>query len=434
MKKSLKRLLSVGLALLLLLGAVGITAFAGSLLTPNVVYNGSTRKVEFENALLPFFKDSENPDLFTEMKDLMPGDSVTQTITVGTKNTGSDTVRLFLRTEKENEDYVKLTESYPDWVTFTVKQGDKVLATGDLKDGVKLGEFRGDGKTELTVQLDIDINAGNDLQGLVASVDWVFTAEVEPYVYEVDDDLLPKAETPWLRTDHVNYIMGYSDGTVRPNRDITRAEVATIFFRLLTDEAREEFWATSCDYADVSGENWFNVAVSTLTKAGIIEGYRDGKFHPYDKITRAEFATMLSRFDLTLGKIETSATFPDVKGHWAQKYIEHAATRGWVLGYSDGTFRPDRNITRAETVAMINRILERAVNREGLLKKCVDWSDNYAESWYFYNMLEAGNYHDYGRSGTFVEKQNYLYERWITLYDTIDWSAMEKEWIRLYGN
>lgn len=434
MKKSLKRLLSVGLALLLLLGAVGITAFAGSLLTPNVVYNGSTRKVEFENALLPFFKDSENPDLFTEMKDLMPGDSVTQTITVGTKNTGSDTVRLFLRTEKENEDYVKLTESYPDWVTFTVKQGDKVLATGDLKDGVKLGEFRGDGKTELTVQLDIDINAGNDLQGLVASVDWVFTAEVEPYVYEVDDDLLPKAETPWLRTDHVNYIMGYSDGTVRPNRDITRAEVATIFFRLLTDEAREEFWATSCDYADVSGENWFNVAVSTLTKAGIIEGYRDGKFHPYDKITRAEFATMLSRFDLTLGKIETSATFPDVKGHWAQKYIEHAATRGWVLGYSDGTFRPDRNITRAETVAMINRILERAVNRDGLLKKCVDWSDNYAESWYFYNMLEAGNYHDYGRSGTFVEKQNYLYERWITLYDTIDWSAMEKEWIRLYGN
>lgn len=434
MKKSLKRLLSVGLALLLLLGAVGITAFAGSLLTPNVVYNGSTRKVEFENALLPFFKDSENPDLFTEMKGLMPGDSVTQTITVGTKNTGSDTVRLFLRTEKENEDYVRLTENYPDWVTFTVKQGDKVLATGDLKDGVKLGEFRGDGKTELTVQLDIDINAGNDLQGLVASVDWVFTAEVEPYVYEVDDDLLPKAETPWLRTDHVNYIMGYSDGTVRPNRDITRAEVATIFFRLLTDEAREEFWATSCDYADVSGENWFNVAVSTLTKAGIIEGYRDGKFHPYDKITRAEFATMLSRFDLTLGKIETSATFPDVKGHWAQKYIEHAATRGWVLGYSDGTFRPDRNITRAETVAMINRILERAVNREGLLKKCVDWSDNYAESWYFYNMLEAGNYHDYGRSGTFVEKQNYLYERWITLYDTIDWSAMEKEWIRLYGN
>lgn len=434
MKKSLKRLLSVGLALLLLLGAVGITAFAGSLLTPNVVYNGSTRKVEFENALLPFFAGSENLDLFTEMKGLMPGDSVTQTITVGTKNTGSDTVRLFLRTEKENEDYVKLTESYPDWVTFTVKQGDKVLATGDLKDGVKLGEFRGDGKTELTVQLDIDINAGNDLQGLVASVDWVFTAEVEPYVYEVDDDLLPKAETPWLRTDHVNYIMGYSDGTVRPNRDITRAEVATIFFRLLTDEAREEFWATSCDYADVSGENWFNVAVSTLTKAGIIEGYRDGKFHPYDKITRAEFATMLSRFDLTLGKIETSATFPDVKGHWAQKYIEHAATRGWVLGYSDGTFRPDRNITRAETVAMINRILERAVNREGLLKKCVDWSDNYAESWYFYNMLEAGNYHDYGRSGTFVEKQNYLYERWITLYDTIDWSAMEKEWIRLYGN
>ncbi len=434
MKKSMKRLLSLGLALLLLLSALGVTAFAGSKLTPNVVYNGSTRKVEFENALLPFFPGSENPDLFTDLKGMMPGDSVTQTITVGTKNIGADTVRLFLRTEKENEDYVKLTTSYPDWVTFTVAQDGKVLAQGDLKDGVKLGEFRGDGKTELTVTLTIDLEAGNDLQGLVAGVDWVFTAEVEPYVYEVDDGLLPKAETPWLTTEHVNYIMGYSDGTVRPNNDITRAEVAAILFRLLTEEAREEFWATSCRYPDVNGENWFNVAVSTLTKAGIIAGYNDGKFHPYDRITRAEFATMLARFDLTFGKIETTATFPDVKGHWAQDYIEHAATRGWVLGYGDGKFRPDDNISRAETVAMLNRILQRAVNAEGKLKNCVDWSDNYAESWYYFNMIEAGNYHDYGRSGTFVEKQSYLYERWITLYKTIDWSAMEKEWVRLYGN
>lgn len=434
MKKSMKRLLSLGLALLLLLSALGVTAFAGSKLIPNVVYNGSTHKVEFENALLPFFPGSENPDLFREMKGMMPGDSVTQTITVGTKNTGADTVRLFLRTEKENADYVKLTESYPDWVSFTVSQGDKVLAQGDLKDGVKLGEFRGDGKVELTVTLTIKPEAGNELQGLVAGVDWVFTAEVEPYVYAVDDDRLPKAETPWLTTEHVNYIMGYSDGTVRPNNDITRAEVAAILFRLLTEEAREEFWATSCRYPDVNGENWFNVAVSTLTRAGIIAGYNDGKFHPYDRITRAEFATMLARFDLTFGKLETTATFPDVKGHWAQDYIEHAATRGWVLGYGDGKFRPDDNISRAETVAMLNRILQRAVDRDGMLKKCVDWSDNYAQSWYFYNMIEAGNYHDYDRSTTPVEHQSYYYEKWLTLNGVIDWSAMEKEWVRQYGN
>lgn len=425
----LRNLLAIGLTLVLALSALGIIALAGDQ-NPTVMYNGSTKKVEFENALLPFFPASEAPDLFTDLKGMMPGDSATQTIHVGVKNTNMDTIKLYLRTENENADYQKLM-SYADWVTFTVKQGDTILEEGNLRDGVLLGTFSSNKKIDLEVTLNVNIEAGNELQGLTAAVDWIFTAEVIPYIPPAPaPGKIPAAKIPWLNgVDHFNYIVGYPDGTVRPNGEITRAEVATIFFRLLTEEAREMFWGSSSSYPDVNVKDWFNVAVSTLTNAGVIEGYEDGTFRPNASITRAELATIISRFDQTFGTFETDAEFPDITAHWAEEYIKHSATRNWVVGYPDGTFRPNQNITRAETVTMVNRILQRAVSEHGLLNGHIDWIDNYANSWYYLDMLEAGNYHSYRMTTETVADQQYKYGAWTELFELIDWAAQEQAWI-----
>lgn len=450
MKTSLKRLLAAVLAVAVL-GTLAVATVKTA--DTAVMYNGSTQKIEFDNALFHFLGKAE-PDLFNEFKNMMPGDKVTQKILVGTKNIGSDTVKMYLRVEPvqgdsddikaANADYQKLlNEVGKEWVTLTVKQDGKELAEsgqiarGDLKNGVLLGTFTGNKTSELEVTLDIDINAGNELQGLTAAVDWVFTAEVQPYTPSYSpstkEDKIPGAEILYLTTDHVNYIMGYEDGTVKPNNALTRAEASAIFFRLLTDEARQKFWATSNPYPDVTGKDWINVAVSTLTNAGILEGYEDGLFHPERNITRAELAAILARFDATFGDFKPTETFKDIKGHWAEKYISHDATRGWILGFADGTFRPDQNISRAQTVAMINRILERGVDEDGLADEHPNWSDNYANSWYYYDMLEAGTYHDYAVSKRKIPEQTYRYENWQEVYTPVEWAAMEKEWMRLYG-
>ena len=193
------------------------------------------------------------------------------------------------------------------------------------------------------------------------------------------------------------------------------------------------FWSSSSSYPDVNVKDWFNVAVSTLTNAGVIEGYEDGTFRPNAPITRAELATIISRFDQTFGTFETDAEFPDITNHWAEEYIKHSAARNWVVGYPDGTFRPDQNITRAETVTMVNRILRRAVNEDGLLDAHVDWIDNYGNSWYYLEMLESGNYHAYNLIGQKVPGQEYNYGNWSALFDLIDWKAQEQTWIQLYS-
>lgn len=432
MKKfSVKRLLAVALVLAVALGALGITALAGSA-NPTVMYDGKDDGIVFENSLISLI-NTDRPDLFVDFKEMMPGDTRTQTITVGARNTGWDTVRMYLRVQPtEDEDAraaYELLMSYGDWVKLTVSQDGEVLSEGDLSDGVLLGTFQGEGKTELQVELSIDIQAGNELQGLVAAVDWVFTAEIEPFI-----PIIVPGDVSWLNDkDHFNYIVGYPDGSVRPNGNITRAEATTIFFRLLTEDARDDFWCTENDYPDVSGKDWFNVAVSTMTNAGIIEGYPDGTFKPNNPITRAELATMISRFDLDYdGKIN-GYDFSDILGHWAEDEIHQSAYRGWVVGYPDGTFRPDRYITRAETVTMINRVLRRAVDEDGILENHIQWTDNYANAWYYYDMQEAGDYHDYQRSDRVVENQPYNYENWLLINDRIDWAAMEQEWIRRYS-
>ena len=461
-KSSVKRLLALVLVLALVLSVMAVTVLADDS-DVAVVYDGKADEVVFKNPLKAWLSgEHEHPDLFTDFKNLMPGDSVTQTITVGAQNIGSDTVKIYLRPElttdaKLDADYVKLLTTNKDWINFTVTipgakeseppqeldvtepgentenlavdgNGAVTLAEGDFSNGVLLGTFKNGQSIDLDVTLAIALEAGNELQGLTAGVDWVFTAEVEPYIPPVSPP------SPDLLTDqHYNYIVGYPDGSVRPNGSITRAEVVTIFFRLLTDEAREANWTTSNPYPDVDGKDWFNVAVSTMTTAGIVEGYEDGTFRPNAAITRAELAAIVSRFDETFGTFTPESDFPDITGHWAATYIRHAADRGWVVGYPDGTFRPAQSITRAETVTMINRVLERGVDKEGLTGAYVDWFDNYSNSWYHFDMIEAGNYHDFEYSDRPMEDRSFNSEDWIELLDPIDWSGMEQEWVRTYG-
>lgn len=422
----MKRFVIFCTILVVLSCAVGYIAFGASS-QPAVIFDGQSRQIEFENAW-PFGNNTQ-PDLFTNMKELMPGDSVSQEITIGAKNMGTNTVRIHLRAENPNEDYVKLLKTYGHWVSFTVKNGDAEFA-GDLENGVVLGTFNSKDKATVTVELAIDLRAGNELQGLIAQVDWVFTAEMLPPGLPAPD--IDEDDIPWLTKKHINYIVGYDDGLVKPHASITRAEVATIFFRLLTDEVRDELWSTESIYPDVTEEDWFYVAVCTLTKGGILEGYPDGSFQPNEPITRAELATMITRFDTKFGKLAITEQFPDVEGHWAEEYIEFAATRKYVIGYPDGSFKPEQDITRAETVTMVNRCLQRAVDEEGLTEEYITWPDNLTGTWYYYEILEAANYHEYQRSGRDVEGQIYKYENWTEWLEPIDWVKVEQEWIRIH--
>ena len=232
----------------------------------------------------------------------------------------------------------------------------------------------------------------------------------------------PQPAKPALNTaDHYAYLMGYPDGTVRPGGSITRAEATTIFFRLLTEESRSQFWATENRYSDVSAGQWYNNAVSTMTRAGIVNGYPDGTFRPNAPITRAEMAKIIALF----AKLEPSAErFPDTAGHWAEPYIRLAAGSGWIEGYPDGTFRPDRAITRAETVTMIDRVLERVPKDESRLlphETMLTFPDCRPGQWFYIAVQEAANSHVYERAAN--ERSGD--ERWKELRDNRDWTRLE---------
>ena len=221
-------------------------------------------------------------------------------------------------------------------------------------------------------------------------------------------------------TDHYAYIIGYGNNDVRPQNNITRAEVATIFFRLLTDETREANMTKSNSYNDVKDGDWFCCAVSTLSKMGIIKGYEDGSFKPNDPISRAEFAAIAARFDPDGDK--TPASFSDVTSHWAKDEISIAANHGWIKGYEDGSFKPDQKITRAETMTLVNRVLNRLPEtKDDLHKDMKTWVDNMDETaWYYLAVQEATNSH------YFKNKTSTKFEQWTDLRDTRDWSELEK--------
>ena len=219
--------------------------------------------------------------------------------------------------------------------------------------------------------------------------------------------------------DHYAYIVGYPDSTVRPQNGITRAEVATIFFRLLTDETRNANSTKSNSYSDVAEGAWYNHAVSTLSAMGIVKGDSQGKFNPNAPITRAEFAAIAARFD---DKANTTAVdFSDIASHWAKNEISAAANNGWINGYTDGTFRPNNKITRAEAMTLVNRVLKRLPETaEDLHNDMIKWSDNSDTSaWYYLAVQEATNSHYYDI------KEN-KHEKWSKLRETRDWTELEK--------
>ncbi len=218
--------------------------------------------------------------------------------------------------------------------------------------------------------------------------------------------------------EHFAYVIGYPDNTVRPNANITRAEATAIFFRLLKPEVRDAMLSKKNVFKDVDTDAWYNIAVSTMAKLGIIEGRSEDLFVPDAYITRAEFAAICARFDDS--EFEIVDDFPDVAGHWAEDEIHEAAAHGWVKGYEDNTFRPDRFITRAEAMTLINRVLNRVPEtEEDLLDDMIKWKDNRNESaWYYLPVQEATNSHEY-------EMKDDIYEKWIAIKEVEDWEKYE---------
>lgn len=215
--------------------------------------------------------------------------------------------------------------------------------------------------------------------------------------------------------EHFNYIIGYPNGSVRPENNISRAEAATIFFRLMTEESRTAMLSHENSFSDVSSKNWHNTAVSTLANAGILNGYPDGTFRPDQPITRGEMAKIIALFAQLK---EGTVSFTDIERHWASAYIKLAAGNGWINGYPGNIFCPDQPITRAETAAMINRVLGRDVNsEENMLEDMIRWSDNTPDKWYYFDVQEATNYHSYTRTAPATTD-----EKWTELLPNIDWT------------
>lgn len=215
-------------------------------------------------------------------------------------------------------------------------------------------------------------------------------------------------------SNHFAYVVGYKDGNVRPQGNITRAETAAIFFRLLKEEVRSENLSKHNDFADVTEDSWYNTAVSTMAGMNILKGRTANSFAPQAPITRAEFAAICARFDS--GRAEENSSFTDISGHWAEKEIERAATLGWVSGYTDGSFHPDAPITRAEAMTLINRVLCRMPETKAdLLDSMTKWPDNQPGAWYYLAVQEATNSHTY-------EQKDSKYETWTALTAEPDWS------------
>lgn len=214
-----------------------------------------------------------------------------------------------------------------------------------------------------------------------------------------------------LTTEHIAYIAGFPDGTVQPNANITRAEVAMIFYRLLNDEARAQYKTDKSGFLDVAENAWYTVAISTLSRMEILAGRGNGIFDPSANITRGEFAVIATRFDSR--PVETDLKFDDVsETHWAHDAILQAAAKGWVVGYGDGKFGPEDLITRAEVVTLVNRVLKRdSIKSDGMLDDMIRWPDNLTGTWYYEAIQEATNGHDaeYDKTGA---------ERWTDLRET----------------
>ena len=364
-----------------------------------------------------------------ESATLSTGDSVTAVIEKTVKHV-SDTAEgnnVIVRLAVDNEDSYKTvtkvngtlsitaapltitagssSQPYVDGVVMCNEYTNTPLVDGDKIDSVKItGKQDGPGKSDNVPSDAVIKNAADEV--VTGDYDITYVSGVLEGVPKLEKDV------------HFNYIMGYKDGTIRPNNNISRAEVATIFFRLLTDESRDYYWKQTNDFKDIPDNYWACPAISTLTNAGILKGFEDGNFRPNEPVTRAQMAAIIARF---ANLSEGTVSFKDIEGHWAQKSIELAAGNGWINGYEDGTFRPNEKITRAATMAMINRVLDRHVeNVNDLLPDMNVWKDNMDTSYTFYfDIQEATNFHECLRI------DNSPNEKWTVKLKDIDWTVYE---------
>ena len=248
----------------------------------------------------------------------------------------------------------------------------------------------------------------------------------EPGENPVADYILPAL---WLNTkDHYSYLIGYADGTVKPEGEITRAEVATIFFRLLTDDARAKFWMSTNNYTDVPAGKWYNNAISTLSNMGVIGGYADGSFRPDAPISRAEFAKIAVSFS-NVADLSYRGYFADVKeSDWFSGFVAAAKDAGLIEGYNDGTFKPEKAITRAEVCTIVNRTLGRKPSASHMkISDRIDWPDVSVTDWYYEAIMEATNSHTY--------QMGQRVETWNDKLPQRDWALLETGWANAYtGN
>ena len=382
-------------------------------------------------------KDAAAPSLtvdkeLTAVNDKAPGSSVsvgdTLTYTITVKNNGNvDLTNVSVKDTFNGKGTLNFAAS-DDYTatnnndgTYTITLNSNLAVDNSVKITATYKVLRGDANGTLTNAVSV---TGKTTDGTEIPTPGGDTEEtpVNPYHPPIRPPEDP--DKPELNTeDHYAYIVGYEDGSIQPEGDITRAEVATIFFRLLTDESRNEYWSQTNPYSDVSADDWFNNAVSTLTNAGVLDGYEDGTFKPNGNITRAEFATITARF--FEATYDGENLFPDIEGHWAQDYINEAANAGIVNGYEDGTFRPQQYITRAEAVTMVNRTIERHPDADHLLDDMITWPDNPETAWYYEQIQEATNSHEYTMN---TDDEQNPYEIWTKLLPNRDWSELEKEW------
>jgi hypothetical protein len=426
-------------------------------------------------------------DLFEEFKNIMPGDTRSQTVEVRNDDKGAETVDIYMRAlgaESGSEEFLSKLNLTVKKSDGTVLFDDAADRTGGLTDWVLLGRYVPGANETLEVTLSVPITLGDEFQNAAGSLQWQFKVEggtggggfstIYTLTYESNGGTEYPAEsysagatvnldkTPiregytftgwyadpelnvpvtsvvmdssktvyagWEKTgtpsalndeDHFAYIIGYPNGMVDPEGIITRAEVATIFFRLLKDEVREANWSGTNNFSDVSEGSWFNNAVSTMAAMDIVKGYEDGTFRPGDSITRAEFAAIAARFDENAAN--SAPGFSDISGHWASVEIAKAARNGWITGYPDGSFKPDQKITRAEAMALVNRVLNRdPEDPEDLLDDMIKWPDNMdTGKWYYLDVQEATNSHTYERTTKITEK-------WVAIEQPRDWAALEK--------
>ena len=405
-------------------------------------------EITVENGYITFNVSSFSPfALVYEQKSAdAPDVEVTKTVSDRTPEVG-DTVRYTVTvTNTGNTVLSNVTVTDTMWENGTViyVDGQRQVLTGDEYsiDSIAVGSSvvityyysvtRSDANDEITNHVEVTVPDG-------PSDETETTIDVDPYMPNIpdpDDD--PDPVEPdfdfvpnWLNTtDHFAYIVGYEDGTIRPTNNITRAEVATIFFRLLTDDAREEFWSQTNDYTDVASDAWYNNAVSTLSNMGIIDGYEDGTFKPNASITRAEFTAIATRFfDYTA---EYEGAFNDVTySDWYADCVQAAVDMGLVNGYADGGFHPTAYITRAESCAIVNRVLNRVPHEDYLLDEdeMITWPDNSYGAWYYADMQEATNSHDYD----WIRVSGEVVEEWTDKLAERDWEALEQQWSTAYS-